>query len=200
MDRETLDRIFEPFFTTKGVGKGTGLGLPTVYGIVKQNNGFVHVYSEPGKGSTFRIYLPRHVGDDVQQADRGGDQGQAPRGRGETLLLVEDDAGMRKMGEMMLEGLGYRVLAAESPQDAIRLVKEHPGGIQLLITDVVMPDMNGRQLAEKLLEIEPNLKCLFMSGYTANVIAHHGVLDKDVHFIDKPFSIKAIAEKVRDIL
>ncbi|VBB46063.1 hypothetical protein TRIP_B40008 [uncultured Desulfatiglans sp.] len=200
MDRETLDRIFEPFFTTKGVGEGTGLGLPTVYGIVKQNNGFVHVYSEPGKGSTFRIYLPRHVGDDVQQGDRGADQGQAPRGRGETLLLVEDDAGMRKMGEMMLEGLGYRVLAAESPQDAIRIVKEHPGGIQLLIIDVVMPDMNGRQLAEKLLEIEPNLKCLFMSGYTANVIAHHGVLDKDVHFIDKPFSIKAIAEKVRDIL
>lgn len=200
MDRETLDRIFEPFFTTKGVGKGTGLGLPTVYGIVRQNNGFIHVYSEPGEGSTFRIYLPRYVGDDAQGGRPGADQGRVPQGRGETVLLVEDDPGMRKMAETMLQSLGYRVLAAESSDDAIRLVREHPGGIELLITDVVMPDMNGRQLAGKLLEIEPDLKCLFMSGYTANVIAHHGVLDKDVHFIEKPFSIKVIAEKIREIL
>ena len=176
MDKETLAHIFEPFFTTKGVGKGTGLGLATVYGIVKQNNGFINVYSEPGQGTTFTIYLPRHAGK-AEQARTEGAAEPAARGH-ETILLVEDEPAILKLTTRMLEQLGYTVLAASTPGEAIRLAREHAGEIHLLMTDVVMPEMNGRDLARNLLSLYPHLKCLFMSGYTADVIAHHGVLDE----------------------
>ncbi len=165
MDKETLENIFEPFFTTKEVGQGTGLGLATVYGIVKQNNGFINVYSEPGTGTTFKIYLPRHAG---QAAETQGKSSPAIlRGRDETVLLVEDEPAILEMGKIMLERLGYRVLTAGTPGEAMRLAEEHAGEIHLLLTDVVMPEMNGRELAEQLQSRYPNLKCLFMSGYTA---------------------------------
>jgi PAS domain S-box-containing protein len=198
MDRETLEKIFEPFFTTKGVGQGTGLGLATVYGIVKQNQGFINVYSEPGKGTTFRIYLPHHAApaDEAQ----GTTTANLHRGHGETVLLVEDELPILKMATMVLERLGYVVLAASTPGEAIRLAQEHPGEIHLLMTDVVMPDMNGRVLAEQLRVRRPGLRCLFMSGYTANVIAHQGVLEDDVHFIQKPFSLSELTAKVREAL
>jgi signal transduction histidine kinase/ActR/RegA family two-component response regulator len=198
MDKETIDHIFDPFFTTKAVGKGTGLGLATVYGIVKQNDGFIHVYSEPGKGSTFKIYFRRHV----EQADPVEPKTSAsPLAQGdETILLVEDDAEILHIALSMLERLGYRVLPVSSPGEAIREADMHPGDIHLLITDVVMPDMNGRDLSKRILSLYPNIKCLFMSGYTANVIAHHGVLDEGVHFIEKPFSINDLSAKVREAL
>ena len=199
MDKETLAHIFEPFFTTKGVGKGTGLGLATVYGAVKQNNGFIDVYSEPGKGTTFTIYLPRHAGRAAQMRTEGAAAGPALRGH-ETVLLVEDEPAILKLTTEMLERQGYTVLAAPSPGKAISLVREHPGEIHLLMTDVVMPEMNGRDLAGNLLSIYPHFKILFMSGYTANVIAHHSVLDEGVYFIQKPFSMKNLAAKVREVL
>ena len=198
MGRETLDSIFEPFFTTKNVNEGTGLGLATVYGIVKQNNGFINVYSEPGKGTTFRIYLPRHVGDTGKVREEI--IMEIPLGHGEMVLLVEDESAIMKMGQMMLERLGYQVLAAGTPGDAVHLAGEHMGEIHLLITDVVMPEMNGRDLADQLHNHYPDIKTLFMSGYTANVIAHRGVLDEGVNFIQKPFSMKDLGVKVRAIL
>jgi two-component system, cell cycle sensor histidine kinase and response regulator CckA len=198
MDRETLANLFEPFFTTKGVGEGTGLGLATIYGIVKQNYGFINVYSEPKKGSTFKIYLPHHEG---QPASRPAVAHTEPEyGKGETILLVEDEPKIIKMSKMMLEKLGYHVLTAETPGKAVSLVSEYDGEIHLLITDVIMPEMNGRDLAEKLKALYPDLKILFMSGYTANVIAHHGVLDGGVHFIEKPFSRAELAGKVREAI
>jgi CheY-like chemotaxis protein len=198
MDKQTQSHLFEPFFTTKGVGEGTGLGLATVYGIVKQNNGFINVYSEPGHGTRFTIYLPRHAGtaglnqttDSAKPAERGH----------ETILLVEDEPAILQMTALLLERLGYKVLSTDGPGKAIRLAEEHPGRIDLLMTDVVMPEMNGRELAANLLSIHPDIKCLFMSGYTANVIAHHGVLEEGVQFIQKPFSIKDLAAKVRETL
>jgi len=196
MDRETLDKLFEPFFTTKEIGKGTGLGLATAYGIVKQNNGFIDVYSEPGRGTTFTIYLPRHVG---KAARTEGAARTALRGR-ETILLVEDESAILKITKMMLEHQGYTVVAASTPGEAIRLAREHAGEIHLLMTDVIMPEMNGRDLAKNLLALYPDLTRLFMSGYTADLIAHHGVLDQGVHFIQKPFSIKNLAAKVREAL
>ena len=198
MDKETIEKIFEPFFTTKGVGKGTGLGLATVFGIVKQNNGFIYVYSEPGQGTTFTIYLPRHVGK-AGQVQPEVKQAPAQRGQ-ETILLVEDEPDILNLTKMLLERQGYTVLAANTPGKAISLAGEHVGEINLLMTDVVMPEMNGRDLAKHLLALYPHLKCLFTSGYTADVIAHHGVLDEGVHFIQKPFSIKALAAKVREAL
>ena len=198
MDREILNKIFEPFFTTKGVGQGTGLGLATVYGIVKQNEGLINVYSEPGQGTTFKIYLPRHRGKD-EPAEQEGEK-ETITGGLETVLLVEDEPVLLKMVERMLEGQGYRILATSEPAEAIRLAEEYSGQIDLLITDIVMPGMNGRDLATKLLSLLPDLKCLFMSGYTANAIAHHGVLDEGVHFIQKPFSAKDLAAKVRETL
>ncbi len=198
MDKEIMDNIFEPFFTTKTVGQGTGLGLATVYGIVKQNNGFVNVYSEPGNGTTFRIYLPHHAG----QTERVEAQSMAQiaPSRGETVLIVEDEQAILEMGKMMLEKLGYRVLAANTPSEAVRITSEHAGKITLLITDVVMPEMNGRELAQKLHTFCPDMKTLFMSGYTANVIAHRGVLEEGVNFIQKPFSKQGLATKIRDVL
>jgi PAS domain S-box-containing protein len=198
MDKATLDKLFEPFFTTKGVGKGTGLGLATVYGIVKQNEGFVNVYSEPGKGSTFRIYLPRHMGEALADHLRGVEE--IPAGHGETVLVVEDDPAVLKLAERFLTDLGYRVLPAGAPAAALQLAEAHRDTIALLITDVVMPGMNGRDLASQLHTPYPELKTLFMSGYTANVIAHRGVLDEGVNFIQKPFSKKDLASKVKAAL
>lgn len=198
MDQETQIQIFEPFFTTKEQGKGAGLGLATVYGIVKQNNGFINVYSEPRQGTTFRIYLPRHIGKPVHVLE---EVPAKPDVRGhETILLVEDELTILRMTTTMLEGLGYKVVAANTPGEAIRLAGEYAGHITLLMTDVVMPEMNGRDLTKNLLLLYPNLKRLFMSGYTANVIVHHGVLDKGVNFIHKPFSKKDLAVKVKEAL
>jgi two-component system, cell cycle sensor histidine kinase and response regulator CckA len=196
MDKETMNNLFEPFFTTKETGKGTGLGLATVYGIVKQNNGFINVYSEPGKGTTFKVYLPRHAGEIEETASESA--AELLFGKGEIILLVEDEPKIIKMSKMMLEKLGYQVLTAETPTQALDLAAEHAGKIHLLMTDVVMPEMNGRDLAQKLQDLYPDLKVLFMSGYTANVIAHHGVLDAGVHFIQKPFSMKSLAAGVRE--
>jgi two-component system cell cycle sensor histidine kinase/response regulator CckA len=198
MDKEVLSKLFEPFFTTKEIGKGTGLGLATVYGIVKQNNGFINVYSEPDQGTTFRIYLPRHRGK-AEQAQTEGFQEPVIGGQ-ETVLVVEDEPALLDMSKLILEKHGYRVLTAGTPGEATRLAEEYTGEIHLLMTDVVMPEMNGRDLAKIMLSLYPNLKRLFMSGYTANVIAHHGVLDDGVHFLQKPFSRKELAVKVREAL
>jgi len=197
MDKEMVSHIFEPFFTTKGVGKGTGLGLATVYCAVKQNNGVIHVYSEPGLGTTFLIYLPRYEGNVVPA--RSAFPEQAAQCGKETILLVEDESAILDLTVMILTRLGYTVLAASSPSDAINLAREHRE-ISLLVTDVVMPEMNGLDLAKALAPINPGMKNLFMSGFTANVIAHHGVLDDGVIFIQKPFSIHALSAKVREAL
>jgi len=198
MDQETLTHIFEPFFTTKGVGEGTGLGLATIYGIVKQNTGFVSVDSEPGKGTTFKIYLPRHESQaPAIERERVADLAES---RGETVLIVEDEPAILAIARRVLERLGCTVLTANTPAEAIRLAGAHASEIHLLMTDVVMPEMNGQDLAKRLLSLHPKLKCLFMSGYTANIIAHHGVLDQGVHFIQKPFSMGDLAAKVRSVL
>ncbi|MBF0204890.1 MAG: PAS domain S-box protein [Desulfamplus sp.] len=198
IDKKTMDKLFEPFFTTKGMHKGTGLGLATVYGIVRQNKGFINVCSEPGKGTTFRIYLPRHM-ENVSQIKKEDRKEPAEHGH-ETVLLVEDEPTILKMGKTMLESLGYKVLTADTPGKAISIAKEYAGEIALLITDVVMPEMSGRDLAVNILSRYPAIKCLFMSGYTADMIAHNGVLDQGVHFIQKPFSRNELAAKVRNAL
>jgi two-component system sensor histidine kinase EvgS len=198
MDKEILDRIFEPFFTTKGLGEGTGLGLSMVYGVVKQHNGFINVYSEPDEGTTFKIYLPRYTGQIAEEREAVG--GELLKGQGETVLVVEDETTILTLIEEMLTDFGYRVLAANAPSEALELANAHPGEIQLLVTDVVMPEMNGRVLAGRLQSMHPQLKCLYMSGYTANVIAHHGVLDKGIHFIQKPFSRIDFSVHVRKAL
>ncbi|MGB5156245.1 MAG: PAS domain S-box protein [Desulfobacterales bacterium] len=190
MDKEILNQIFEPYFTSKEIGQGTGLGLSTVYGIVKQNNGFINVYSEPGKGTTFRIYLPRHIDQSIDiRRERAT---EIPIGHGETVLVVEDEPALLTMIKIMLENIGYRVLAAGMPGKAIELAEEHAGEIRLILTDVVMPEMNGLDLAERMQSLYPGMKILFMSGYTANVIVHHGLLDAGVNFIQKPFSISSV--------
>lgn len=198
MDAEIVPHLFEPFFTTKRGDQGTGLGLATVYGIVKQNNGYINVYSEPGQGTTFSIYLPRHRGPTERPA--GQEAGETdPQGR-ETILFVEDEAAILKLGKRLLERLGYRVLTAATPGEAIELAERQRSPIHLLITDVVMPEMNGRELAKRLLSVHPSMKRLFISGYTANVIAHHGVLDEGMPFLQKPFSRQELGSKVREVL
>ncbi|MDD2899163.1 MAG: response regulator [Desulfuromonadaceae bacterium] len=198
IDNETQAHIFEPFFTTKAPGEGTGLGLATVFGIVKQNKGFINVYSEPGMGAAFKIYIPRYLGRDEHTTSESVEI-QIPRGN-ETILVVEDEPAILNMTKRILEKQGYTVATANTPGEAVRLAKEYSGGFQLLVTDVIMPEMNGRDLAKTLLLQHPNIRCLFMSGYTADVIAHHGVLDEGVHFIQKPFSLSGLAVKVREIL
>ncbi len=199
MDQETQKNLFEPFFTTKELGKGTGLGLATVYGIVKQNNGFINVYSEPGMGAVFRIYLPRHIATDRESVPEKQDPVTPVPAGSETVLLVEDEPSILEVTKLMLESLGYEVLSADTPGRAVTLAETH-GTIHLVLTDVVMPEMNGRDLAGRLCVMHPNLKCLFMSGYTADVIAHHEVLDKGVHFLQKPFSKEELAARVRSAL
>ncbi len=199
MDKETLTHIFEPFYTTKELGKGTGLGLATVYGAVKQNNGFINIYSEMGQGTTFSIYLPRDISSSKRLALSESDKAPVPRGQ-ETILLVEDEPAILNITSIMLERQGYTVLKADTPGEAIRLAREHSAEIQLLMTDVIMPEMNGRDLAKNLLTLYPHMKRLFMSGYTADVIATHGVLEEGVHFIQKPFALPTMAAMVREVL
>jgi CheY-like chemotaxis protein len=198
IDKKTLIHIFEPFYTTKEPGKGTGLGLATVYGAVKQNSGFITVCSEPGQGTTFSIYLPRHVSSEEQSRVEVA-TAQVPPGQ-ETILLVEDEPAILDIASMMLEKQGYTILKACTPRDAMEQAIKYNGIIHLLMTDVIMPEMNGRDLANKLLSLYPQMKCLFMSGYTADVISRHGVLDEGVSFLQKPFSLPNMAAKVREVL
>jgi signal transduction histidine kinase/CheY-like chemotaxis protein len=197
MNSNTLGQLFDPFFTTKESNQGTGLGLASVYGAVKQNNGFINVYSEPDQGSTFKIYLPRHIGKPSQQATAAVKL--VPRGH-ETVLLVEDELSILRLTTKMLEDQGFTVIGASTPGEAIRIAGEYAEDIHLLITDVVMPEMNGRDLAMNLLSLYPKIKRLFMSGYTANVVAHHGVLNEGVNFLQKPFSSQDLSAKVREAL
>jgi CheY-like chemotaxis protein len=196
MDRETQARIFEPFFTTKERTKGTGLGLSTVFGIVKQCGGNIWVYSEVGAGTTFKIYFPR--------AEGAVDRPSVPPAReltgAETVLLVEDEESVRNVAAGILRRYGYHVLIANDPSAAIPLCRSHAGPIELLLTDVVMPKMNGRQLAHSIQALRPEIKVLFMSGYTDDVISHHGLLDSGMSFVQKPLTPLALAGKVREVL
>jgi PAS domain S-box-containing protein len=207
MDKDIQSNLFEPFFTTKEMGKGTGLGLATIFGIVKQNNGFINVYSEPGHGSTFKIYLPCLTDDEELDKAIPGEK-KAPGGS-ETILLVEDEPSILRMTHIMLERKGYNVVSASTPAEAMEKAKKYSGSsdssdssnsIDLLMSDVVMPEMNGRDLAGQITALYPDIRILFMSGYTANVIAHQGILDDGVAFIQKPFSISDITVKVREVL
>ncbi len=197
MDQKTLSRLFEPFFTTKELGKGTGLGLATVYGIVRQNNGFIHVESEPDRGTFFKIYLPCH--ENKENLKLKEELNTCVSGQ-ETILLVEDEPLILRMTKEMLKLKWYTVLSAATPEEALSLARNHAGKIHLLLTDVIMPGMNGRDLAQKLLSLHPLMKIIFMSGYTANVITDQGILDEGIHFIQKPFSMKDLASKVRETL
>jgi PAS domain S-box-containing protein len=198
MGKDVQQQVFDPFFTTKEVGKGTGLGLATVYGIVKQNGGFINIYSEPGQGTTFRIYLPQCEEEKSHQPVQI--PVSPPKGQGERVLLVEDEPMTRNVALLMLKELGYQAILAETPGEAINIVKNTNHRIDLLITDVIMPEMNGRKLANVLHEIRPELSCLFTSGYTADVISHHGVLDEGVCFLPKPFSMNDLAIKIHQAL
>ena len=197
MDAEISHRLFEPFFSTKGE-KGTGLGLATVHGIVKQHGGHIWVYSEVGKGTTFKVYLP--LSEKANHEEKNDDKETAALHGTENILLVEDDEQARRLGMAMLERQGYSVLAAADGRIALELLEKHDGPLHLLLTDVILPGMNGRELAAKIVEKYPELKVLFMSGYTDNVIGHHGVLEKGVNFIQKPFTINALAAKIREVL
>ncbi|HEX2520501.1 MAG TPA: response regulator, partial [Terriglobia bacterium] len=197
MTQEVLMRIFEPFFTTKEVGKGTGLGLATCYGVVKQNQGHIAVQSQLHKGSTFKIYLPRAAGPvaSVEKLDlRTGVRGD------ETILLVEDEPLVRNLAMQTLRSQGYTVLEAQTGAEAIERAEDYPARIHLLLTDVVMPRMGGKQVAERLCSRWPNLKVLYISGYSDEVIASHGLLEKGIHFLSKPFTPGLLAQKVRDVL
>jgi PAS domain S-box-containing protein len=199
MDEQTRARIFEPFFTTKPKGKGTGLGLSTVYGIVKQSGGNVWVYSELGQGTTFKVYLPRELSATTATAIKPSAIPRRVTGT-ETILVVEDEEALRKVAKRSLEAAGYRVLTAAAGDDALLVSAQHAGDIQLLLTDVVMPRMSGRVLAQELAKTRPTLKIVYMSGYTDNAIVHHGVLDAGTHFLAKPFTSAALTEKVREVL
>jgi signal transduction histidine kinase len=198
MDKSTLDRIFEPFFTTKERGKGTGLGLATVYGIVKQSGGYIWVYSEPGQGTTFKIYFPKTS--EKARVASGTDKIRRSLRGTETVLLVEDQALLRRVVSVMLKSSGYKVLAVESPEKGLQAVREHTGPIELLITDVILPGMNGRALAEEILKMRPETKVLFVSGYTENALILDGQLDLAINFLAKPFTVEALGRKMREIL
>ena len=198
MDKETQEHIFEPFYTTKEIGKGTGLGLSTLYGIVKQGHGFIWVYSEPGQGSTFKVYLPKAKGDVKPIEEKSTSVSEL--GGSETILIVEDNDGLRKFAQIVLRQLGYKVLEAENGEDALRISAAHDGSINLVITDVVMPKMGGKETAKQLQPLYPQMKELYMSGYTENAIVHDGVLATGLNFIEKPFSREKLARKVRKIL
>ncbi|MEN6474979.1 MAG: ATP-binding protein [Syntrophaceae bacterium] len=198
MAAEVKQHIFEPFFTTKPLGKGTGLGLATSYGAVKQHGGSIEVYSEPGHGTTFKIYFPRLM-EEVTRLKEPTRSEEIPGGT-ETILLVEDDPGVLDFSLGVLEHLGYQMLAAASGEIALALAEAHPTAIHLLITDVIMPGMNGRILADRLVSKRPDLRVLFSSGYTENVIVHHGVLEEGINFLGKPFTALSLARKVRDVL
>lgn len=197
INKEDINNIFEPFFTTKAVGKGTGLGLSTVYGIVKQNNGFINVYSEHGIGTTFKAYLPKHT--DTIEPNEQENKEQAEDGH-ETILIVEDEQTILNMVKIMLEKVGYNVLTASLPAKAVDIAKNYAGEIELLITDVIMPEMNGQELFSNISRLRPNIKCLFMSGYTADIININGILDKGMHLIQKPFSKKELVLSINEAL
>ena len=197
MDEATRAHIFEPFFTTKGPGKGTGLGLSTVYGIVKQSHGFIWVYSEVGRGTSFKIYLPQVT--EAAGTDRPRPTVVSSSGT-ETILLVEDSLGLRKLATRFLERAGYTVLRAASGEEALRLLERHEEPVHLLLSDVVMPGMSGRLLAEQLVQIRPGMKVLYMSGYTSDTILRHGILEAQVPFLNKPFTAAALLRKVREVL
>ncbi len=197
MSEDVRKRLFEPFFTTKSAGGGTGLGLATVFGVVKQSGGSIFVYSEEGRGTTFKIYLPasRRPVSPVAAGEEPG------CGRGtETIVVVEDDPSVRELVQLMLDGYGYEILSAPDADDAARLCAEHPGGVDLLLTDVVMPDVGGRVLAERLTALFPRLRVLFMSGYSDEAVFNHGIIRPDTAFIEKPFSRAGLARKVREVL
>jgi CheY-like chemotaxis protein len=198
IDPDTQQHMFDPFFTTRERDQGTGLGLSMVHGIVKQHNGHIWVYSEPGRGTTFKIYLPQAAKPArlidpvvVEPADLNG---------GETVLVVEDDAEVRALVANALTAHGYAVLSASTPEAGLELAKKHTTSIQLLLTDVIMPGMNGPQLFQHIGRLQPQIKVLYISGYTDNVIAHHGVLDEGIDYLQKPFTIRGLTHKVRQVL
>jgi len=197
LDQEALEHIFDPFYTTKSFGKGTGLGLATVFGAVRQNRGFIDILSEPGQGTTFLVYLPK--AEKKPELSLKGPFAAQPRGA-ETILLVEDDLMVLQMTASMLEICGYTVLTADTPEKALSLVKDYPNKIQLLVTDVVMPLMNGKELSDKLLESHPDLKVLFMTGYSSEIISNQGILQDGVNFMQKPFALESLSRKVREVL
>jgi PAS domain S-box-containing protein len=199
MDKETQERIFEPFFTTKEKGKGTGLGLSTVYGIVQQSGGYVWVYSEVGRGTTFKLYLPR-VDEEADRLAPVATAAATPVAASETLLLVEDEASVRELLKELLESAGYSVLEASRPAEAITLVEARPEPIDLLITDVVLPEMMGPELARHLHQLRPGLRTLFLSGYTEGIVLDKGLMNDDAHFLQKPFTTDALESKVREVL
>ena len=196
MDQATREHIFEPFFTTKGTGQGTGLGLATVFGIVTQNHGFINVYSEPGHGAVFRIYLPRLVRETVAE------EKPRPRARAasETILLVEDEEMLLLMATKLLEQIGYRVIQAQMPETAIAICLEGGQKIDLILTDVVMPGMNGSEMVQRIKATRPELKVLFMSGYTADIVAQRGIVEHGMHYIQKPLEMEKLGEKIREVL
>jgi signal transduction histidine kinase len=198
MDEATKARIFEPFFTTKGPGKGTGLGLATVYGIVKQSEGHVAVYSEPGRGTTFKIYLP--VAEERVPSGKSHPGLQPARPGTETILLAEDEPALQALARHVLQSHGYTVLEAGQGDKALRIAQDYKGTIHLLVTDVVMPAMSGRQLAERLAANRPGVKVLYLSGYTDDAVVRHGVLQAETAFLQKPFTPGALAQKVREVL
>jgi len=197
MSAEVRERIFEPFYSTKGFGHGTGLGLSTVFGIVQQNAGRIEVYSEPGTGTTFKLYFPLT---NARFAERAQPSSLPAEGGGETVLLVEDEEFVRSVAERTLRSLGYHVLVAATGAQALSLVEAHDGRLDLLLTDVIMPGMNGRELATRLLTLRATLKVLYASGFTENVIANHGVLKPGVQFLAKPYTVEALAAKLRETL
>jgi len=197
MARETIEHIFEPFFTTKSVDRGMGLGLATVYGIVKQNGGFINVSSAPGEGTTFNIYLPRTR--EAAKPPAAKIATGSLRGA-ETVLFVEDEEAILKLGKAILTRFGYKVLAARTPGVALALAEKYEAPIDLLVTDIVMPDMNGKVLKGRLERLRPGIKHLYISGYSADVIARYNILEEGINFLQKPFSVEALAGKVREVL
>jgi CheY-like chemotaxis protein len=197
MDIKTRDRIFEPFYTTKEVGKGTGLGLAMVYGIIKQHDGYINVYSEPGKGTTFKIYLPL-IRSKIEE-EKTADHYIMKRGT-ETILVAEDDTQVRDLTKHILEGFGYQVMEAEDGEEAMRVFNENKDRIQLLILDVVMPKKNGKEVYDEITKIRPDIKAIFTSGYNAEIIHKKGILEKGLGFITKPFSPQELLKKVREVL
>ena len=198
MSKEVKEQIFDPFFTTKEKGKGTGLGLSTVYGIVRQSGGDIYVYSEPGTGTTFKIYLPR-VFEPQEEFEKKGEEKEVPRGT-ETIFVVEDDEKVRRLAVDILGNQGYTILEAIDGEEALLIWEEHKKPVHLILTDIVMPNMSGPQLIERLKQIRNDFKVLYMTGYTDEVIVHHGILDKGVNLINKPFTIEKLARKVREVL
>jgi CheY-like chemotaxis protein len=198
MDAAAQARIFEPFFTTKEQGKGTGLGLSTVYGIVKQSNGFIWVYSEPGKGTTFKIYLPRVCGD-AAMPPTDATVVLSLKGS-ETVLVVEDESSLRALIVQILRKQGYTVLEAANGREALRIAREFADEIHLVLTDVIMPEIGGKVLVSQIMTARPNTRALFISGYTDDAIVHHGILEPNTAFLQKPFSANALASKVWEVV